>query len=66
MSYIPTVEQIANVLTKGLYKRQFDYLISKLAMEDIQANLRGSVGNRKKIILPRYGRILWDIIAVNI
>ena len=35
MSYIPTAEQIADVLTKGLYKGQFDYLISKLTMEDI-------------------------------
>ena len=35
MSYIPTAEQIADVLTKGLHKRQFDHLISKLAMEDI-------------------------------
>ena len=35
MSYIPTAEQIADVLTKGLHKRQFDHLIYKLAMEDI-------------------------------
>ena len=35
MSYIPTVEQIADVLTKGLYKRQFKYLINKLAIEDM-------------------------------
>ena len=35
MSYIPTAKQITNVLTKGLYKRQFDYLVGKLTMEDI-------------------------------
>ena len=35
MSYIPTAEQIADVLTKGLYKGQFNYLISKLSMEDM-------------------------------
>ena len=35
MSYIPTAGQIADVLTKGLYKWQFNYLISKLTMEDI-------------------------------
>ena len=31
MTYIPTEEQVANVFTKG----QFDFLIGKLAMEDI-------------------------------
>lgn len=35
MSYIPTAEQIADVLPKGLYKGQFNYLISKLSMEDM-------------------------------
>ena len=35
MTYIPTEEQVANVFTKGLYKKQFDLLIGKLAMEDI-------------------------------
>ena len=34
-SYIPTSEQIANVLTKGLPRGQFENLIVKLAMEDI-------------------------------
>ena len=43
MTYVPTTEQIANVLMKGLHKNQFDYLMSKLAMEDIHTNLRGSV-----------------------
>ena len=33
--YLPTLEQIVNVLTKGLPKNQFDRLIDKLAMEDI-------------------------------
>ena len=35
MTYIPTEEQMADVFTKGLYKRHFDFLIGKLAMEDI-------------------------------
>ena len=35
MPYIPTVEQVANILTKRLPKKQFDDLVSKLAMNDI-------------------------------
>jgi len=35
MTYIPTDEQIADVLTKGLSKKQFEKLTGKLAMEDI-------------------------------
>ncbi|XP_074556441.1 uncharacterized protein LOC141812295 [Curcuma longa] len=35
MTYLPTDEQLADVLTKGLHKKQFDKLTSKLAMEDI-------------------------------
>ena len=35
MTYIPTEEQVADVFTKGLHKRQFDFLVGKLAMEDI-------------------------------
>ena len=35
MTYIPTKEQVADIFTKGLYKKQFDLLIGKLAMEDI-------------------------------
>ncbi|KAH9650552.1 protein kinase domain-containing protein [Citrus sinensis] len=35
MTYLPTTEQLADVLTKGLHKKQFDKLTSKLAMEDI-------------------------------
>ena len=35
MTYFPTTEQLADVLTKGLHKKQFDKLTSKLAMEDI-------------------------------
>ena len=31
MPYIPTVEQVANILTKGLPNKQFDDLVSKLA-----------------------------------
>lgn len=36
MTYFPTGEQLADVLTKGLHKKQFDKLTNnKLAMEDI-------------------------------
>ncbi|RVW12994.1 Copia protein [Vitis vinifera] len=35
MLYIPTTEQVADVLTKGIRTKQFDILIGKLAMEDI-------------------------------
>ena len=35
MTYLPTTEQLADVLTKGLHKKQFNKLTSKLAMADI-------------------------------
>lgn len=35
MTYIPTEQQVADVFTKGLFKKQFDFLNSKLTMEDI-------------------------------
>lgn len=35
MPYIPTTDQIADILTKGLQKKQFENLISKLGMKDI-------------------------------
>ena len=35
MPYIPTVEQVVDILTKGLPKKQFDDLVSKLVMNDI-------------------------------
>ena len=35
MTNIPTEEQVVDVFTKGLHKRQFDFLVGKLAMEDI-------------------------------
>ena len=35
MPYIPIAKQIANLLTKGIPKKQFVDLIGKLAMEDI-------------------------------
>ena len=33
--YVPITQQTADILTKGLHKGQFEFLISKLAMEDI-------------------------------
>lgn len=33
--YLPTIEQIVDVLTKGLAKWQFNNLIDKLVMNDI-------------------------------
>ena len=35
MAYVLTVEQVVDILTKGLPKKQFDDLVSKLAMNDI-------------------------------
>ena len=35
LTYVPTEEQVADVFTKRLYKRQFDFLIGMLAIEDI-------------------------------
>ncbi|KAL5781140.1 hypothetical protein ACOSP7_006169 [Xanthoceras sorbifolium] len=35
MPYLPTAEQMADIFTKGLPKKQFEKLICKLAMEDI-------------------------------
>ena len=35
MTYIPTEEQVADIFTKGLLKKQFEFLNSKLAMENI-------------------------------
>ena len=35
MPYISSDEQAADILTKGLQRRQFDRLVSKLSMEDI-------------------------------
>ena len=35
MPYILMCEQVADILTKGLPKKQFDRLVSKLTMEDI-------------------------------
>lgn len=35
MEHIPTGEQVADVFTKGLHTKQFNFLVGKLAMEDI-------------------------------
>ena len=35
LPYIPTIEQVADIFTKGLPKKQFENLNSKLAIEDI-------------------------------
>ena len=42
MNYIPTGEQVADVLMKGIPEKQFKKLIGKLAMEGIRTSLRGS------------------------
>ena len=33
--YVPSAQQVIDILTKGLHKGQFELLVSKLAMEDI-------------------------------
>lgn len=35
MPYVPTSEQVIDILIKGLHKKQLDYLIGKLTMKDI-------------------------------
>ena len=35
LPYIPTAQQVADILTKGLSTKQFKFLVGKLAMEDI-------------------------------
>ena len=41
IEYIPTDQQVANILTKGLSGPTFEYLVGKLRLIDI--SLRGSV-----------------------
>ena len=35
ITYVPTRDQVADLLTKSLPKKQFDLLVSKLVMKDI-------------------------------
>jgi len=35
MLYVPIIEEVVDILTKKLHKKQFDFLINKLAMKDI-------------------------------
>ena len=35
MVYVLTADQVADLLTKGLRTKQFDFLVSKLALKDI-------------------------------
>ena len=37
MPFVPSKQQIADILTKGLSKTSFDFLVSKLGMIDIYA-----------------------------
>ena len=37
MPFVPTSQQVANILTKGLFRPNFDFLASKLGMLDIYA-----------------------------
>ena len=43
INYIPSEEQIANILTKPLTFTQFNYLRSKLNMQPCPLSLRGAV-----------------------
>ena len=38
MPFVPTTQQIADILTKGLHRSMFEHLISKLGMIDIYAS----------------------------
>lgn len=53
MTYIPTADQVADIPTKGLHKRQFDYLISK--HETYPSQLQG--GGR--VLETRISIIMW-------
>ncbi|KAL6331701.1 hypothetical protein AAG906_016697 [Vitis piasezkii] len=41
MTYIPTKEQVVDVFTKGLHKRQFDFLVGKWLWKISLSHLRG-------------------------
>lgn len=41
--YVPTTEETTDIFTKGLHKTQFDFLVGKLAMEDIYKPVSGGV-----------------------
>ena len=47
MPYLPTTEQVVDILTKSLPKKQFDKLCCKLTFEDI--------------LLPAWGGVLESI-----
>ncbi|XP_060958297.1 uncharacterized mitochondrial protein AtMg00810-like [Cannabis sativa] len=52
MPYVSSEDQVADIFTKGLCKKQFNFLTSKLAMENIfLPNLRGSVGKSAFLII---------------
>ncbi|RDX72720.1 Copia protein, partial [Mucuna pruriens] len=44
LPFVPYVQQITDIFTKGLYKPSFEMFGSKLGMLNICSNLRGSVG----------------------
>ena len=49
ITYVPTAEQSADILTKGLPKKSFDGITSKAVYEGyLQASLRGSVDRVSK------------------
>ena len=45
LTYVPTKENIADILTKGLKLHQYHYLMGKLGFRVRNFSLRGSVGN---------------------
>ena len=45
MPYVPTTEQLADVLTKGLYRQAFEECLVKLGMIDIFAPAWGGVSS---------------------
>ena len=45
MIYVPTSEQVVDLLTKALTRRPFEQQITKLGIKPVQPNLRGTIGS---------------------
>lgn len=45
VQYVSTIDQTADVLTKGLHQRRFKFLPSKLSVTDCPNSLRGDISS---------------------